>query len=63
MKMEDFVSLVREMRTAQKAWFLNKQSSDLTRAKRLEKEVDEAVVHITDGGQPEEKGLFGQEAT
>ena len=44
MNIEHFVSLVRDMRKAQRAYFLNRQGSELRRAKELEAEVDNARV-------------------
>lgn len=38
-----FLTLVREMRAAQKRWFKNRQQADLVRSKELERDVDRAI--------------------
>ena len=43
MNIEQFVSKVREMRKAQKDYFKGRMTGDLMLAKRLEREVDEAL--------------------
>lgn len=51
----EFAKLVIEMRKAQKAYFRNRQPSDLERSKQLEKQVDQAAQNIVEG-----PGLFGE---
>lgn len=60
--MDTFVSDVREMRKAQKAYFKSKLHSDLIRAKELERKVDQALAEMEAGPQKEDPdqqmGLF-----
>ncbi len=41
--MTDFMTLVQDMRAAQKRWFKHRQQSDLQRSKELERAVDRAI--------------------
>lgn len=43
MKPEQFYELVSQMRAAQRTYFKERTSSNLTIAKKLEKEVDQAI--------------------
>lgn len=40
---DDFVQLVKAMRTQQKAYFRTRSSFDLQRSKELERQVDESI--------------------
>lgn len=46
MSIENFAQLVAEMREAQKTFFRGHSTIDLQVAKRLERQVDEAIVKI-----------------
>ena len=47
MDIDDFINLVRRMRQAQKDYFgKGRKQSDLIEAKKLEKEVDQALAKI-----------------
>lgn len=46
MKLEEFVSLVQEMRQAQKDYFTLRSYKSLKRAKALEKRVDKEAANI-----------------
>lgn len=49
MSRHEFVALVLELREAQRAWFARKRPEDLTRAKYLERRVDEVLREIAKG--------------
>ena len=46
MEKREFVKLVSEMRNAQKAYFRDRSSTNLTQAKTLERRVDEEIRNI-----------------
>ena len=53
MQLKDFVEMVSKMRSAQKAWFRNKQPSMLDLSKRMEAQVDRMLADHAAG-----PGLF-----
>ncbi len=57
MTYHEFVALVEEMCSAQKAYFLNHSQQALERAKRLEKRVDATVLQIVNE-MPQQAALF-----
>ena len=71
MDIEQFIELVRQLRAAQKAYFKDRKQSDLIEARKLEREVDQAladgvIVPILEemDGEPAEglqMGLFMEE--
>ena len=50
-KISRFAILVRDMRTAQKRYFETRDKADLSRAKELEKKVDDEITVIFGGVQ------------
>lgn len=48
MTLRDFTRLVNDMRTAQRLYFRNRDSSDLRRSKSLESQVDRVIAEILD---------------
>lgn len=60
--MDDFTTIVREMRQAQKAYFKSRLHSDLVKCKDLERRVDQALAEMEakpeQGGVEKQIGLF-----
>ena len=50
-KLSDLLKIVIEMRTAQKAFFRNKKTSDLEASKLLERKLDALVAELSKGGE------------
>lgn len=57
-KISDFAILVRDMREAQKLSFTTRYGRDLTRAKELEKKVDERLKKLFGWMQPTQGTLL-----
>jgi hypothetical protein len=51
MRTDEFVSLVKDMRQAQKTYFKTRRLDDLAASKKLEAAVDKAVQEVEDGQQ------------
>lgn len=47
-KIKAFVSLVEQMRTAQKDYFRNRQKIDLDKSRQLERSVDKFITELND---------------
>ena len=53
----EFAQLVQEMRAAQKRYFKRRTRSDLTEAKRLERQVDHAIAEFI-GPLPQQSAIW-----
>lgn len=58
-EMQEFISMVRDMRTAQKEFFRTRDQGYLTQSKRLEKDVDKAIEKLTEKPSAKQLGFWG----